>query len=191
MASRTDEDSAMRKMLRPAAAAMATLSTVLLLGCSAQNGSPAAGSPNGPFTVDTPLQDIAANPQGKAILDADVPGVMSSPKYPMIEDMSLAQIATFANGKIPKEKLDQVQSDLDALAAQQAAEAKAAAAQAAAQAAAEKQAAAEQKAAAKKAAAEQKAAAQAAAKQAKAAAAAAPAAATAVAQPATDQSAVQ
>lgn len=165
----------MRKMLRPAAAVMAALSTVLLLGCSTNKTPSQAELANGPFTVDTPLQIIAANPKGKAILDADVPGVMSSPKYPMIEDMSLAQIAIFANGKIPKEKLDQVQADLDQLAAQQAAEAMAAAAQAAAQAAAEKQAAAEQKAAAKKAAAEQKAAEKAAAKQAKAAQAAQPA----------------
>ena len=93
--------------------------SVLLLGCVPR---PATTVPNRPgFTVDTPLSIIAADARGKAVLERDVPGVISNPKYPLFEDMSLAQVASIANGRIPQEKLDEVEADLDKLAAQEAA----------------------------------------------------------------------
>ncbi len=89
----------------------------LLLGCTVPK--PVANAPPKPgFTVDTPLDVIAADPRGKAVLMQDVPGVMSNPKYPLFDDMSLAQIAIIANGKLPKAKLDEVQADLGKLTAQ-------------------------------------------------------------------------
>jgi len=51
------------------------------------------------------------------VLMHDVPGVMNNPKYPLFEDMSLTQIAILADGKLPKEKLDEVQADFDKLSA--------------------------------------------------------------------------
>lgn len=94
------------------------LGSALLLGCSTYRPPPQAASPPGKppsFTVDTPIEVIAADPRGKQVLMQDVPGVMSNPKYPLFSDMSLAQIAIFARGKLPKDKLDEVQSDLDKL----------------------------------------------------------------------------
>lgn len=109
----------MCKKLRPTTVAVVTLGTVLLFGC-AHKSSTLASSANQAFTVDTPLDVIAADPDGMVVLVKDVPGVMFSSKYPLIEDMSLAQIAILAGGKIPKSKLNQVQGDLNKLAAKEA-----------------------------------------------------------------------
>jgi hypothetical protein len=81
----------------------------------------AAGGPKPGFTLDTPLDVIAADTRGKAVLMQDVPGVMTNPKYGMFDDMSLSQLALVANGRIPQKQLDQVQADLDKLAVDEAA----------------------------------------------------------------------
>jgi hypothetical protein len=64
------------------------------------------------FTLDTPVDRIAADPQGKAVLDRDVPGLMADKRYPMFDDMSLSEIAMFSHGRLSKTKLDLVKSDL-------------------------------------------------------------------------------
>ena len=69
-------------------------------------------TPAASFTIDTPVDRIAANPNGKAILDRDVPGLMASKEYPLFDDMSLSQIAIMSGGKLSKDKLTLVQTDL-------------------------------------------------------------------------------
>jgi hypothetical protein len=106
-------------------AGLTILVPVLLSACSpaASNpglaaNSPSAGAmvPAAPakpmFTLNTPVDRIAADPQGKAVLDRDVPGLMSSKDYPMFDDMSLSEIALVSGGRLTKSKLDLVQSDL-------------------------------------------------------------------------------
>lgn len=110
----------MLKMLRRNAAARVipqVMGSFLLLGCTTPKPPMQAAGGAPAFTVDTPLDVIAADPGGKAVLVKDVPGMMASSKYPLFEDMSLAQIAIIARGKLPKHKLDEVQADLDRLAA--------------------------------------------------------------------------
>lgn len=125
--SRTITDAAMFELRCPKAVAQVAhvmLGSALLLGCAAPPKKPQIVSGVGQtpvkvYTVDTPISVMAADPRSKAILMQDVPGVMTNPKYPLFEDMSLAQIAIFARGKLPKEKLDEVQEDLDKLATQE------------------------------------------------------------------------
>jgi hypothetical protein len=64
------------------------------------------------FSLNTPVDTIAANQRGKAVLDRDVPGLMASRSYVLFDDMSLAQIATFSGGELTKTKLDLLQADL-------------------------------------------------------------------------------
>lgn len=93
---------------------------VLLSGCGAppRTGqatamvNPAPPKAVSSFTIDTPVDRIAANPNGKAVLDRDVPGLMASKEYPLFDDMSLSQIAIMSGGKISKDKLTLVQTDL-------------------------------------------------------------------------------
>jgi hypothetical protein len=67
------------------------------------------------FTLDTPVERIAADPGGHDVLHRDLPGLMTSPSYIMIEDMSLSQIASISSGRITQSKLNVLQADLAAL----------------------------------------------------------------------------
>src|ERR1700692_1370177 len=113
----------MFKPLRYGVMAFAALSPALLLGCSAQKPTAEAATKNLTATpaltlsLDTPVEHIAADPRGKAILNRDVPGLLASPSYFMFENMSLSQIAAVSGGRITKAELDLVQADLSQLSA--------------------------------------------------------------------------
>jgi hypothetical protein len=110
----------MFKSARYGAVACSLLGPVLLSGCGASphtGQATALANPSPPkavgcFTIDTPVDRIAANPGGKAVLDKDVPGLMASKDYPLFDDMSLSQIAMMSGGRISKDKLNLVQTDL-------------------------------------------------------------------------------
>lgn len=111
-----------RKRDRTYAAAKVTLGTLLLLGCSAHAQQPVTSrGAKAAFTLDTPVEVIAADPRGKAILVQDLPGLMSNPHYLLFSDMSLSQIAPMSGGRLSKVRLAKVQVDLDQLAAEEAA----------------------------------------------------------------------
>jgi hypothetical protein len=112
----------MSQMLRYNAMIFVTLGLAYLPGCSNQNanagavsnGVAAARSPT--FSLNTPVDVIAADQGGKAVLDRDVPGLMASRSYILFDDMSLSQIATVSGGQLTKTKLDLIQADLSRLA---------------------------------------------------------------------------
>lgn len=108
----------MFKTLRPLMTAWMALGAVLLQGCSLPKP---ADLTRPPLTVNTPLRVVAADVRAKRILVRDVPGVMSSPSYPVFCDMSLADMAILSNGRLTKEKLAKVQTDLAQLNAAEAA----------------------------------------------------------------------
>ncbi len=60
------------------------------------------------FTLDTPIAAIAGDENGRAILDADLPGLTSHPHYEMFKGMSLNQLAPMAGDQIPAEALARV-----------------------------------------------------------------------------------
>jgi hypothetical protein len=112
-----------RPMFRSArygAVACSLLGPVLLSACGATphtDHATALANPAPPkaarsFTIDTPVDRIAANPNGKAVLDRDMPGLMASKEYALFDDMSLSQIAMMSGGRISKDKLSLVQTDL-------------------------------------------------------------------------------
>ena len=97
-------------------------SVALLSGCSQEKAASLAPQQVGGasalvehFSLDTPVEKIAANPNGKAVLTRDMPGLMSSPSYMLFSYMSLSQIASLSGGRLTKTKLDQVQADLEQL----------------------------------------------------------------------------
>lgn len=67
------------------------------------------------FTLQTPIDQIAADPQGRAILERDFPGMMASPHYAFFSDMSLSQLAPLSGGQLTHKKLMRVKADLAAL----------------------------------------------------------------------------
>jgi hypothetical protein len=110
----------MRKSTRYGVVACSFLGPVLLSACGAPPhtvqaaalANPAPPKAAGSFTLDTPVERIAANPNGKAVLDRDMPGLLASKEYPLFDDMSLSQIALMSGGRISKDKLSLVQTDL-------------------------------------------------------------------------------
>jgi len=107
------------KLFRHAPAAVVALGVAGLSGCgpAPQSRLPTSSLVGPPprFTLDTPVERIAADPAGDEVLHRDLPGLMSSSSYIMIEDMSLSQIASISNGRITQAKLNVLEADLAAL----------------------------------------------------------------------------
>ena len=76
--------------------------------------APAAAPQAAPagFTLDTPIQDIAANPAGRAVLDKDLPTLRSNPSYEQFKMLSLTELVPYSDGKLTPQLLARTQSDL-------------------------------------------------------------------------------
>jgi hypothetical protein len=112
----------MLEKFRDKAAGFILLSAVMLQGCSQQPAvnpvipSIAALRPDAPaFSLNTPVDKIAADRRGNAVLMRDVPGLLTNRSYLLFDDMSLLQIASISCGRLTKTKLSQVQADLTQL----------------------------------------------------------------------------
>lgn len=79
---------------------------------SAHAGHAAA---QGKLSLDTPVEAIVANPKGKAVFDAQLPGLTTHEHYPMFKAMTLNQIAPMSNGQVSAEALAKVKADLEAI----------------------------------------------------------------------------
>ena len=64
------------------------------------------------LTLDTPIAAIVANEQGKAVLDANLPGLTTHEHYEMFKGMSHNQIAPKAGDKMPADALAKVAAEL-------------------------------------------------------------------------------
>jgi len=67
------------------------------------------------FDGDTPVEKIAANPDAKAVLDKDIPGLLSDAQYPLFKGMSLKQLQEASNGQLTADTVDKAVADLQAL----------------------------------------------------------------------------
>jgi len=95
-----------------AAAAIATLSG----SAWAQDAAPSGGAPAKPtLNLDTPIAVIAADPQGKAVLDKDLPGLTIHPMFEAFKNDSLRQFQPKTGGAITKDSLAVTEKDLAAL----------------------------------------------------------------------------
>lgn len=107
----------MSRFVRCGSLALVALGPAFLLGCVAKDPvtADAARAPKAQpvaYSLNTPLDRIAADKRGKAILERDLPGLMASRSYVLFDDMSLSQIATMSGGRLSQTKLDLVQADL-------------------------------------------------------------------------------
>jgi hypothetical protein len=110
---------AFEKVGKPLSIALPPLCFLILLGCGGRpltygGAAPtSAGTASHPkFSLNTPVEEIAADQRGEVILIRDVPGLMASKSYILFDDMTLSQIATVSGGRLTKAKLDLVQADL-------------------------------------------------------------------------------
>lgn len=94
------------------------LLTSALAGCTAHHRAvTSAANPAKPprLTVQTPIDRVAADENGRAVLERDVPGVMHNSHYALFSCMSLAQVASLSGGRLTQAKLDEVNKDLAAI----------------------------------------------------------------------------
>jgi curli biogenesis system outer membrane secretion channel CsgG len=84
----------------------------------AQDGAATAAAPAAAaakFNLDTPIQDIVANPAAKAAFDAALPGVSTHESYEMFKGMSLNQLKAYAADQLTPEVLTKVEAALAAV----------------------------------------------------------------------------
>ena len=80
--------------------------------------TPAAAAPAAAatkFSLDTPIETIAADPAAKAALDAAVPNMTSHPMYDQFKTMSLTQLQPMSGGQLTDEQLAKAKVALEAI----------------------------------------------------------------------------
>ena len=77
--------------------------------------APAATAPAAKFDLDTPIEKIAADPAGKAVLEADFPGMLAHPAYEQFKVLSLNAVQPLSNGALTDAQLAKAKADLAAL----------------------------------------------------------------------------
>lgn len=93
--------------------------TTLLLTLAPLQAAAPAPAPVAPAVaatpgLDTPVEQLMANPKSKAVVDANIPQLAAHPSYEMFKGMSLNQLAPMSNGQITDELLKKVGADLAA-----------------------------------------------------------------------------
>ena len=79
------------------------------------SAAPAAAAPAaGKLSVETtPIETIAASPEGKAAMEKVLPGITSHPAYDQFKAFTLSQIQPMSEGAISADHLKAIQAEFD------------------------------------------------------------------------------
>lgn len=86
----------------------ASLLLVVALPAWAQPPSPA-------YSDQTPIEVLAADPAAAAVLNKDLPGLLTDSQYPIFKSMSLKAVQGASNGDLSKDDVEKTVADLQAL----------------------------------------------------------------------------
>ena len=67
------------------------------------------------FSIKTPIEQIAANPAAKAVLDRELPGFTTHPQYDQFKAMSLEALEAIFPDAVPHERVKEVDAALRAI----------------------------------------------------------------------------
>jgi hypothetical protein len=67
------------------------------------------------YSRDTPIETLAADPAAAAILNKDLPGLLTDSQYPVFKRMSLKAVQEASGGDLSTVDLDKTVADLQAL----------------------------------------------------------------------------
>jgi hypothetical protein len=67
------------------------------------------------YDEQTPIEILAADPEAAAVLNKDLPGLLTDSQYPIFKHMSLKAIQQASNGDLSKTDLEKTVADLQAL----------------------------------------------------------------------------
>ena len=65
--------------------------------------------------LDAPISTLAARPDAAAVINKDIPDLLSNSNYDVFKALSLRQVSALSGGKLTHEMLLQTQADLNAL----------------------------------------------------------------------------
>jgi hypothetical protein len=91
------------------------IATSVLLASSAwaygQTATPTPAS----YSQDTPIEILASDPAAAAVLNKDLPGLLTDAQYPVFKQMSLKTIQQASGGDLSAEDVHKTVADLQAL----------------------------------------------------------------------------
>ena len=67
------------------------------------------------YTEETPIERIAADPAGAAVLNKDIPGLLTDKSYDMFKGMNLKTIQRLSGGDLSEDTVKTAAADLKAL----------------------------------------------------------------------------
>jgi hypothetical protein len=67
------------------------------------------------YNRDTPIETLAADPAAVAVLNKDLPGLLTDSQYPIFKRMSLKAIQEASGGDLSAEDVSKTVADLQAL----------------------------------------------------------------------------
>ena len=67
------------------------------------------------YNEQTPIEVLAADPAAAAVLNKDLPGLLTDAQYPIFKHMSLKALQAASNGDLSKDDLEKTITDLQAL----------------------------------------------------------------------------
>jgi hypothetical protein len=84
---------------------------------AAPASAPISAAPGAPSVESTTIGDLLANPASKAVLEKDMPQLVSYPGLDQIKDMTLRGISVYPEAQLDDAKLKAIQADLNSAAA--------------------------------------------------------------------------
>jgi len=77
--------------------------------------TPLASAATGPFTLDTPIIELIADPRAKAVLDKDMPGLSGDKNLDKFKYLSLRKFQPLTGGQLTDDLLNATGNDLAAI----------------------------------------------------------------------------
>ena len=107
-------------ILRTLAAGAGALALATASHALAQTPAPAStpipAAPGAPSVESTSIGDMMANPAAKAVLQKDMPQLVSYPGLDQIKDMTLRAISVYPEAQLDDAKLKAIQADFNSAA---------------------------------------------------------------------------
>lgn len=93
----------------PASAPASTTTTASL------PASPAASAAAPAYSRNTPVEKLASDPAAVAVLNKDLPGLLTAPAFTIFKSMSLKQLQQASGGDLSEVDVAKAEADLQAL----------------------------------------------------------------------------
>lgn len=91
------------------------IAAVTLMASSALAFGQTVTAANASYSQDTPIETLASDPAAAAILNKDLPGLLTDAQYPIFKRMSLKAIQQASGGDLSAEDVSKAVADLQAL----------------------------------------------------------------------------